>query len=346
MSNPTSPNIEPEPEPGYLTPVEEPIPITKKRRTGDIAEDEEIVKTMAFKKEAVSPMKENKYTVPNKDPVFHTVFGEDYDIEVEIHHYMDMYLSQDMDGFSSDVSTPAKLIHAITYTIATHNNRISFHNQQIHNKNDQLPKFKLDDLTAVVTNYFTENVAVDYQTGLNDIENQEIAKSLNFFKFKNIFILKKLEIEKILSENKLIEKYSIFKQYPSTINIKIDKVKFLSKIIKNGKIFYLGSNSKLIDYKNFEKKLPMIFGDFRNEEFFNLLEILNDTEFDYSVIKKLFFFNSGRWDIETYSGVLIKLPSDKTKESLELSLRILDDDKFNQIKVIDVRQKNQVVTNG
>ena len=173
MSNPTSPNIEPEPEPGYLTPVEEPIPITKKRRTGDIAEDEEIVKTMAFKKEAVSPMKENKYTVPNKDPVFHTVFGEDYDIEVEIHHYMDMYLSQDMDGFSSDVSTPAKLIHAITYTIATHNNRISFHNQQIHNKNDQLPKFKLDDLTAVVTNYFTENVAVDYQTGLNDIESGE-----------------------------------------------------------------------------------------------------------------------------------------------------------------------------
>ena len=183
-------------------------------------------------------------------------------------------------------------------------------------------------------------------TGLNDIENQEIAKSLNFFKFKNIFILKKLEIEKILSENNLIEKYSIFKQYPSTINIKIDKVKFLAKIIKNGKTFYLGSNSKLIDYKNFEKKLPMIFGDFRNEEFFNLLEILNDTEFDYSVINKLFFFNSGRWDIETYSGVLIKLPSDKTKESLELSLRILDDDKFNQIKVIDVRQKNQVVTNG
>ena len=183
-------------------------------------------------------------------------------------------------------------------------------------------------------------------TGLNDNENQEIAKSLNFFKLKNLYILKKLEIEKILRENNLIEKYSIFKQYPSTIHIKVDRVKFLAKVIKNGKTFYLVSNGKLIDYKNFEKELPIIFGDFRNKEFFKLLEILNDTKFDYGKIKKLFFFNSGRWDIETYSGVVIKLPNEKIKESFELSLSILADDKFNQIKIIDVRQKNQVVING
>tara|TARA_B100001250_G_C19650884_1_gene722623 strand:- start:176 stop:847 length:672 start_codon:yes stop_codon:yes gene_type:complete len=183
-------------------------------------------------------------------------------------------------------------------------------------------------------------------TGLDNVENQEIAESLNFFKLKNLYVVKKFEIEKILSENNLIEKYSIFKQYPSTINIKIDKVKFLAKVIENGKTFYLGSNGELIDYKNFETELPIIFGDFRNKEFFNLLEILDDTKFDYSKIKKLFFFNSGRWDIETYSGVLIKLPNDKIKESIELSLSILADDKFNQIKTIDVRQKNQVVING
>ena len=179
MSNPTftmtevqEPNIDP--EPGYMTPVEESTSTTKKKRPRtEPAADDEIVKTIAFKKQVVSPMKENKYTVPNKDPVFHTVFGKDYDIESDIHHHMDMYLSQDIDGFSSDVTTPAKLIHAITYTIATHNNRIRFHNQQIQNKDNQLPKFKLDDLTGVVTNYFTENVAVDYQTGLNDIESGE-----------------------------------------------------------------------------------------------------------------------------------------------------------------------------
>jgi len=200
--------------------------------------------------------------------------------------------------------------------------------------NKYLSKIKLPNISHI-------NV-----TGLNEIENQEIIESLNFFRLKNLYIVKKFEIEKILNENKLIEKYSIFKQYPSTINIKVNKVKFLAKIVKNGKIFYLGSNGKLIDYKNFKKELPIIFGDFRNREFFNLLEVMNDLNFDYSEIKKLYFFNSGRWDIETYSGVLIKLPNDKIKESFELSLRILDDDKFHQIKIIDVRQKNQVVVNG
>ena len=200
--------------------------------------------------------------------------------------------------------------------------------------NKYLSKIKLPNISDI-------NV-----TGLNDIENQEIAESLNFFKLKNLYIIKKFEIKKILSENNLIEKYSIFKQYPSTINIKVNKVKFLARIIKNGKTFYLGSNGKLIDYKDFTTELPIIFGDFRNKEFFNLLEILNDTKFNYSEVKKLFFFNSGRWDIETYSGVLIKLPNSKIKESFELSLSILDDDKFNEIKIIDVRQKNQVVING
>ena len=200
--------------------------------------------------------------------------------------------------------------------------------------NKYLSKIKLPNISHI-------NV-----TGLNNIENQEIVESLNFFKLKNLYIVKKFEIEKILSENILIEKYSIFKQYPSTINIKVDKVKFLARIIKNGKTFYLGSNGKLIDYKNFTTELPIIFGDFRNKEFFDLLEILNDIKFDYSKIKKLFFFNSGRWDIETNSGVLIKLPNNRIKESFELSLRILNDDKFNKVKIIDVRQKNQVVVNG
>ena len=183
MSNPTftmtevqEPNIDP--EPGYMTPAEESTSTTKntpkkKRHRTDSAADEEIVRTMAFKKEVVSPMRENKYTVPNTDPMFHTVFGKDYDIEVEIHHYMDLYLSQDVDGFSSDVSTPSKLIDAITYTINMHNNRVKFHNQQIQNKDNQLPKFKLNDLTGVVTNYFTEDVAAHYQSGLNEIESGE-----------------------------------------------------------------------------------------------------------------------------------------------------------------------------
>ena len=183
-------------------------------------------------------------------------------------------------------------------------------------------------------------------TGLDNVENREIVESLNFFKLKNLYIIKENEVKKILQENNLIEKYTIFKKYPSSINIEVDKVKFLARVIKNGKSFYLGSNGKLIEYKKFEIELPFIFGDFRNKEFFDLLNIFNDVKFDYSKIKKLFFFNSGRWDIETHSGVLIKLPNNRIKESFELSLNILNNEKFNQIKIIDVRQENQVVIDG
>jgi len=183
-------------------------------------------------------------------------------------------------------------------------------------------------------------------TGLSNEENQKIVESLNFFKLKNLYIIKENEVKKILQENNLIEKYTIFKKYPSSINIEVDKVKFLARVIKNGKSFYLGSNGKLIEYKKFEIELPFIFGDFRNKEFFDLLNIFNDVKFDYSKIKKLFFFNSGRWDIETHSGVLIKLPNNRIKESFELSLNILNNEKFNQIKIIDVRQENQVVIDG
>ena len=45
------------------------------------------------------------------------------------------------------------------------------------------------------------------------------------------------------------------------------------------------------------------------------------------------------------SGVLIKLPIIGIKESLNLSIDLLDDIEFSKIKILDIRQKNQIVTN-
>ena len=45
------------------------------------------------------------------------------------------------------------------------------------------------------------------------------------------------------------------------------------------------------------------------------------------------------------SGVLIKLPISGIKESLNLSIGLLDDTEFRNIKILDIRQKNQIVTN-
>ena len=42
---------------------------------------------------------------------------------------------------------------------------------------------------------------------------------------------------------------------------------------------------------------------------------------------------------------MIKLPPDKLR-SLDLSLKIMKDKNFNDIKIIDLRQSNQVIING
>ena len=181
--------------------------------------------------------------------------------------------------------------------------------------------------------------------GLKDDENYQLNKQLEFFKFKNLYLLDNLEIESILNSSNLIKDYSIFKRYPSTIEININPANLLAKVQKNGKNFYLGSNGKLISNKRNTDEVPFIFGEFKNDDFFDLYEVINNTKFDYSEIKNLYSFNSGRWDIETHSGIIIKLPKDQLKESFDLTLRILNQKDFNEFKILDLRQKNQVIIN-
>ena len=45
------------------------------------------------------------------------------------------------------------------------------------------------------------------------------------------------------------------------------------------------------------------------------------------------------------SGVLIKLQITGIKESLNLSIDLLNDIEFSDIKILDIRQKNQIVIN-
>ena len=82
------------------------------------------------------------------------------------------------------------------------------------------------------------------------------------------------------------------------------------------------------------------------KEFLYLKELLNFSNLNYNDIKKFFYFPSGRWDIEIKSGITIKLPKDNIKESLELSIEILNNENFQNIKIIDLRQSKQLITYG
>jgi len=168
---------------------------------------------------------------------------------------------------------------------------------------------------------------------------------LNLMKLNNLLFIKKSQIKEILNSNNLIEKYIVFKRYPSSIEIKIEKTNFLASTNINGKNYLVGSNGKFISTKDYSKNLPFVFGNFETEKFLEFKNIVLQTEFKYNNIKNFYYFPSGRWDIEMNSGVLIKLPITGIKESLNLSIDLLDDIEFSNIKILDIRQKNQIVIN-
>ena len=182
-------------------------------------------------------------------------------------------------------------------------------------------------------------------SGLDIDKKSDLIKDLNPFKFQNIFFLDETKIKKIIDSNPYVEKFSIFKRYPSEINININTTEFVAYIKKNDGLFFLGSNRKLIKSDDRIEDIPYIFGNFDDNEFFILKDIIENSNFNYSEIKNLYFFPSKRWDIETHSGILIKLPNKKLKESLELSLKILSDIDFKNIKTIDLRQSKQIIIN-
>ncbi len=188
-----------------------------------------------------------------------------------------------------------------------------------------------------------ENISVK---GLDEKNNLTLLKKLYFLENKNIFFIDKIEIEEIIKEVSLIEKYSVFRLYPSSLNIKIEKTNFLAVLNRNGDRFFLGSNGKFIKSDKFEQNLPNIFGEFKVENFFKLKNAMDKANFDYDKVKNLFFFKSGRWDIETKNDILIKLPNKDIKRSLELFINFSKMKNLDEIKEIDLRQNNQIITNG
>ena len=181
--------------------------------------------------------------------------------------------------------------------------------------------------------------------GISTNESEYLIKRLEHLKSKNIFFLDNSEIIQILDTYNLVDNYSIFKLYPSSINIEISKTKFLAIVNKNGNNFFLGSNGKFIRVNEEKIEVPFIFGDFNFKEFMILKEIIDNSNFNYEEIDNLYFFPSGRWDIETQSGLLIRLSKNDIKENFDLFLKILNNKKFDKIKLIDFRQPNQVIIN-
>ena len=190
-----------------------------------------------------------------------------------------------------------------------------------------------------------ENIKNIIISGLNKSENINLLNNIKVLNLNNIFFLNANEISKIINSNSLVEKYEIFKKYPNTIDIKIEKTNFLAKINRDGKTFLIGSNGKLSDVKFSDKELPFVFGKPEINEFIEFTNIIDQSKFLLNEIKNLYFFPSKRWDLELKNNIILKLSKDHTKLSLDQAFEFLNDNNFKAIEVVDARIKNQIILN-
>ncbi len=199
--------------------------------------------------------------------------------------------------------------------------------------NSSLSKIKFDKVKKI------------YIHGLNHSDNQIILNNIKNLNLESIFFLDGNAISKVINANALVEKYKVFKKYPSSIDIDIKKTNLLANINKNGSTFIIGSNGKLIKNNLSKNDIPFIFGNPNTSEFLSFKEIIDDSNISFNQIKYFYFFKSKRWDIVLSNDILIKLSENNIKDSLNNAHEFLNNVNFKNIKVIDARIKNQIILN-
>ena len=182
--------------------------------------------------------------------------------------------------------------------------------------------------------------------GLSEIQNNALTIQIEKLNLENIFFINAKELDNIFSTNSIIHNYKIFKNYPSTLNVEIQKTKFLAKINENGKIYIIGSNGKFLKNNPSIENLPFIFGKPKIQEFLDLKTKVDKSKIPYDQIKNLFFFQSKRWDLQLINNITIKLSKDNTIESMNFAYDFLRNNSLLDYKTIDVRVKNQIIVNG
>ena len=185
-----------------------------------------------------------------------------------------------------------------------------------------------------------KNIIIETSDNTNFVELSD--EILNQKKL-NIFFINLKNIKNIIEKNNLVEKYYVIKNYPSTLKIKIVKTKFFSRLSIDGKTFNIGTNGKLTEEFSNNNNLPFIFGNPSIDDVIEFYTIVKTSKFNFNNFTNLFYYKSGRWDIETIDGIIIKLPNDNLAKKLQEIHTIISNKDFTNQKIIDARIINQLI---
>ena len=194
-----------------------------------------------------------------------------------------------------------------------------------------------------INNLKLEKIKTINIIGLEGNDKKILQNNLSTLDFKNIFFINKTNIQKIIEANSLVEEYKVIKKYPYSIDINIRKTDFIAKIKDNGKFFLVGNNGKLSINNYPEIDLPYIFGDPKINEILKLKKIIDNSNVEYTQIKKLYYFKSNRWDLKFKNNILIKLPEKIDQKTLDKIFFFIKNIELDGEKIVDARIKNQII---
>ena len=179
--------------------------------------------------------------------------------------------------------------------------------------------------------------------GLNKTDNVFLENEFTDLVGSNIFTLNKKSFELINSVNQ-IKSYNVKKIYPNQVKVYLESAKAIGFVKKMNEFVILGNNGKIIEPETLPKNIPEITGTNDMKKIFQTIEIIKKSDFDIRKIKKINFFPSKRIDIEFENKKKIKFPMNLKIDDLNFGFRVINDEKFNQVKIIDLRIPNKVIT--
>ena len=104
--------------------------------------------------------------------------------------------------------------------------------------------------------------------GYEKVDHKAIQSQLSGLIGKSLLFINPKDIKDILDKNKLINEFTIQKEYPNTVNISLKEVNFVAKVFKDKKKYFLADNNNLIPFKDYVigQDLPNIYG--KNAEYY------------------------------------------------------------------------------
>ena len=177
------------------------------------------------------------------------------------------------------------------------------------------------------------------------IKSSEIKEKLSTIYNRNIFSIKKEDIEEPLKEINFLEKVEVKKKYPNTIIVKIFETKPVAILYKNKAKYLLDSSSNLIFFENNMNfnQLPSVFGIGAENYFVYFFNQLENNNFPINNIKKFYFFQIGRWDLQLANDKMIKLPHDNIEDAIKKSIELLNRKDFQNYNIIDLRVDGKII---